>query len=862
MALLTYIKGLGATHLFTLDNAGTSTADDEGSSGTPTNITGGNYTFTTDPVCEGVTHSLDVVASINPATSGAIFANKTDINDLPLGYASGTRTLILWCKQGDIQNPTCIYEQGGALNNFAFMGGALTTFQSADSGQPFLIVQSRSLAEANRPYLLTGVWEYHTQHAGSGNRVLFYINGVLQGISELNGTDVFPEHAGDIACGNTLDNLQSYAGTTYESQTTGKNCNYLGMFNNVSLTQAQSREIFERSTFADVTIVADTVANQQTALDLLIGNTYENTNCAIRIIQATDATDYRLFIDNIAFNADANLEDISIQFVGTGILTVENTNGTVIQYTSAPPEVETTATTHTGGGSIVVVTNTQRVSADQTITNSTATKLVFDGAGTTYTVSGGDITEFENVSGNAVTVTLIDGATLPTLTETNGTLTVQEQRSLSITGLVAGSRIQIYNVTSTTEIANEIVAGTSYSLDYYEGVEFTTGDTVRLRATNVIGLIGHKEYEAVAIAGTSGFSFLASQVLDPVYNSLAIDGSTITKFSADYANDEIDIIIGSDFLLSELYAWWEYTEYSEEGIRNFFGGLTGVDEANFNIHNAVIDIKLDNTTTTNVAQLDNRRLYRDDLTRPVANPTSGGGGIDVEWRSPVLLANSDIIEADLNSVKAKTDQLNFTGSDVQSTASNMRGTDGANTTIPPTVQEIIDGVWDEPLTGATHNDPTSAGRRLRQASTWVSAEGEVVGTPTTTTVQTDLAQATSSFYSDQTFIMITGALAGQARVVSSYNGTTKTCTFDEPWTVAPSATDEFAILADHVHSINQIQEGLSTFDHSTDEVTTNSVSREASKADVSALGTHADLEVINTGVKKASKLIPHNGELP
>ena len=121
---------------------------------------------------------------------------------------------------------------------------------------------------------------------------------------------------------------------------------------------------------------------------------------------------------------------------------------------------------------------------------------------------------------------------------------------------------------------------------------------------------------------------------------------------------------------------------------------------------------------------------------------------------------------------------------------------------------IADAVWDEPLTGAIHNLPTSAGRRLRQASVWTSAEGLVVGTPTTTSIQTDLTEANSSFYSDQTMVMVSGVLAGQARVVTSYDGATKTCNFDEPWTLAPTVGDEFAILANHVHPVSEIQEGV------------------------------------------------------
>jgi len=75
-----------------------------------------------------------------------------------------------------------------------------------------------------------------------------------------------------------------------------------------------------------------------------------------------------------------------------------------------------------------------------------------------------------------------------------------------------------------------------------------------------------------------------------------------------------------------------------------------VDEANVLIHNAIVNIFMDNTTATNVHQTDNRRLYRDDLVRPVTDPTTGAGGIDIEWRSPVTIANSDNVATKANQI--------------------------------------------------------------------------------------------------------------------------------------------------------------------------------------------------------------------
>ena len=108
--------------------------------------------------------------------------------------------------------------------------------------------------------------------------------------------------------------------------------------------------------------------------------------------------------------------------------------------------------------------------------------------------------------------------------------------------------------------------------------------------------------------------------------------------------------------MKELYSWWCANLTTEQGIREFYGGLTAIDEGNFRIESSVLSIYLDNTTTTNIRQLDNRRLFRADGVYPVLDPTSGGGGIDVVWRNTILIS-SDI--------------------------------------SVPTVDQIADAVWDE-----------------------------------------------------------------------------------------------------------------------------------------------------------------------
>ena len=206
-----------------------------------------------------------------------------------------------------------------------------------------------------------------------------------------------------------------------------------------------------------------------------------------------------------------------------------------------------------------------------------------------------------------------------------------------VSGIVAGSRLQIYNETTSTEIQNTIVAGTSFQFEYAEGSTITTGDTIRIRLAEQSGTTAKGEFSTAAIAGANGFSVLALQTDDLVYNAFGVDGSTLTQFTADYVNDEVDITIASDFNMSDLYAWWIYNLTTADGMREFFGGIEASDQANFLIKSTILSAYIDNTTATSIKQLDNRRIYREDLTYPVKMPTTGGGGVDVVWRNTILI---------------------------------------------------------------------------------------------------------------------------------------------------------------------------------------------------------------------------------
>lgn len=65
---------------------------------------------------------------------------------------------------------------------------------------------------------------------------------------------------------------------------------------------------------------------------------------------------------------------------------------------------------------------------------------------------------------------------------------------------------------------------------------------------------------------------------------------------------------------------------------------------------------------------------------------------------------------------------------------------------------------------------------------------------TTTSFVTDLTETTNDHYNDLFLVFTSGALLGQSRKISDYDGTTKTITLATALTDSPADNDEFIII--------------------------------------------------------------------
>jgi hypothetical protein len=214
--------------------------------------------------------------------------------------------------------------------------------------------------------------------------------------------------------------------------------------------------------------------------------------------------------------------------------------------------------------------------------------------------------------------------------------------AINAPNLEAGTRVQLFNVTDGVQIINTVLA--SPGLSYVQG--WVADKTIRLRAAK----LGKVDVSAIGVFTSGGLTFLNSQPADPVYAANGIDGSTVTDFTADEPNVQVDVS-DPDGVSSvrALYAWFRYYETSALGIAGvMFGGIAAQDEANYIIDPALADIKLDNVTGSPV-KFGDGYLARSDGSTVIA---SASGSVQMDPGKAYVAAGAtpgDFLGAELES---------------------------------------------------------------------------------------------------------------------------------------------------------------------------------------------------------------------
>lgn len=220
-----------------------------------------------------------------------------------------------------------------------------------------------------------------------------------------------------------------------------------------------------------------------------------------------------------------------------------------------------------------------------------------------------------------------------------------------------GARYRISNKTrNNSEIENGLVTwsngiSTTFIADD-DSVPHIEGDTIHIDITYPVSTTAFLPSKIIGEVSANGVSGFIAQNDDEIYNFHAINGSTLNKFNANFIQNTIEI--NENLVGAEVYAFYVHSLLSESGIREWLGAITAIDIANFRINIDVMPLIFDNQTEYEYWQTDNVRIFRSDNARPVKNPTTGGGGLDINWRSQVysvIISTADsVITGDISDI--------------------------------------------------------------------------------------------------------------------------------------------------------------------------------------------------------------------
>lgn len=237
-----------------------------------------------------------------------------------------------------------------------------------------------------------------------------------------------------------------------------------------------------------------------------------------------------------------------------------------------------------------------------THTNATITKYIHSGAGS-YAVEfdGSSPSEVEVTGGGTLTVTLSNGAPVPTLTETSGTIVLVQSVSVSFPNILDGTRYQLYNVTQDVELSIGVVSGGSGYTDTVDlqSANVTSGDTLAARFAyyDTSGGTVYNDRELEFTITTAGFTSTLAQTTNTIITAIhaqgsAFEGPNVTGFTLDVANVQVDSSVTS-IDGQKLATWLAYEIAStNDGIRNYFDAIDSLNTRNFRFKSA---IQVDNT---------------------------------------------------------------------------------------------------------------------------------------------------------------------------------------------------------------------------------------------------------------------------
>ena len=125
------------------------------------------------------------------------------------------------------------------------------------------------------------------------------------------------------------------------------------------------------------------------------------------------------------------------------------------------------------------------------------------------------------------------------------------------------------------------------------------------------------------------------------------------------------------------------------------------------------------------------------------------------------------------------------------------GTDGVLLAATATSAQLVDDVWDEILSGVTHNIANSAGRRIREIGAYAIESGTAQAGNSHSITLAATASAIDGTYNRNLIVLVDNTGAGQTRTIVDYDGATKIAIIDRDWRTSPDATTTYQVTPDN-----------------------------------------------------------------
>jgi len=336
--------------------------------------------------------------------------------------------------------------------------------------------------------------------------------------------------------------------------------------------------------------------------------------------------------------------------------------------------------------------------------------------------------------------------------------------TVAVSGLTAGSRVQIYDTTNDVEKFNAIVVGTSMS--YSEA--YSLNYNVRVRVMYATGVTADQFIEFNDTVTVAGLSRSVTPVVDSVYVVNAVDGFAVTGITIDDSALLIEAEDGT-YSWASIYAYETAWLFSEEGIRDEGRFITALDNANYLLENFMIK-NISSPTAPLILIGGWGRDASTNQTIDIIDTT--GGSIFSNPDLVISYAVGSGLSPSEQATLSKIDTLTEDSGGLRFTTKALETAGGGSLTLA----DIADAVWDEPISG--HLAAGSAGESLDNAGSGgyddtvligkvdvIDANVDSIKAKTDTLVNTDLTGiATAANVSSAQTAIITEVNANETKI--------------------------------------------------------------------------------------------------